>query len=193
MSFEFFLRVIVFIVIATCIGYWKITEIQADAAKQKKQSFSFKAKIKKLCTTAVYVVIVLQLAGLQFLPLETTTIIKTLGVIMVLISGVSAIIARRELGNNWTHGAEYQIKQKHNLVVSGIYSYIRHPIYIAMLLLFLGTELVIGSYLFFIFLIIFPYIAYTQAKREESLLIQHFEDEYKVYMQKTRMFIPYIV
>jgi len=79
-----------------------------------------------------------------------------------------------------------------NLVTSGIYQYIRHPLYSSLFLLtwgiffkslsLLGTMLAITASLFLI----------ATARADESECIQFFGGQYQEYMRKTRMFIPYV-
>ncbi|MGD0754593.1 MAG: isoprenylcysteine carboxylmethyltransferase family protein [Bacteroidales bacterium] len=79
------------------------------------------------------------------------------------------------------------------LVKSGIYRYIRHPLYLSILLLGTGimlkdpqqVQLVMGS--------INLIAVYITARIEENEMIVKFGDDYRIYMKETKMFIPYIV
>jgi len=72
------------------------------------------------------------------------------------------------------------------------FNYIRHPIYVGVILSCVGAELVARSYLFIVFLAFISLMSYIQSKKEEQLLVKHFGTAYKNYMQKTNMFVPYI-
>lgn len=78
------------------------------------------------------------------------------------------------------------------LVTSGIYKYIRHPLYGA--LIFIGTGCffknpsLLATSLFFVSTVFF----YATALTEERESILKFGEEYDVYMDRTRMFVPYI-
>lgn len=78
------------------------------------------------------------------------------------------------------------------LVKSGIYSLIRHPLYLSVFLLGTGVMLKnIGSYQ--IGLGIVNVIAvYITARIEENEMVVKFGNEYKAYMEVTKMFIPFI-
>jgi protein-S-isoprenylcysteine O-methyltransferase Ste14 len=93
---------------------------------------------------------------------------------------------------NWAHGGEYQVKNNQELVTIGIYRYIRHPIYLGVMLAYGGGQIVAGSYLSMVFLVLFTYSSIVQAKKEEKLLLQHFGQEYEDYMRKTKMLIPFV-
>ena len=78
-------------------------------------------------------------------------------------------------------------------MASGIYRYIRHPIYLGLTLSWIGAEMVVGSYLcvslFALFLVF-----YIQGKREENnFLRSSFADEYHAYMKHTKMLIPFVL
>ena len=79
------------------------------------------------------------------------------------------------------------------LVQSGIYAYIRHPLYLSVLLLGTGimlkdvspVHLLLGT-------INFIALIFT-ALMEEKEMIMKFGDEYRTYMKNTKMFIPFII
>lgn len=78
------------------------------------------------------------------------------------------------------------------LVTTGIYHYIRHPLYSSLLMLAwgiffktpsgLGLFLALGATVFLVF----------SASADEAECIRFFGSEYQEYMKKTRMFLPYI-
>jgi protein-S-isoprenylcysteine O-methyltransferase Ste14 len=79
------------------------------------------------------------------------------------------------------------------LVKTGIYRYIRHPLYLSIFLL--GTGIMLKDPARFqIYLGIINLIAvYITAMIEENEMIDKFGDEYRSYMTETKMFIPYIL
>jgi len=138
------------------------------------------------------VLVYLQLIGLKVLPFDPTTAVQILGFIIVSLGFATSMFARKELGANWAHGAEYQIKESHTLTTSGIYGYVRHPIYAGLFLAVIGAEIVAGSFVFLLLLLALPIAATIQAKNEERILTEKFGSEYISYMDKTKMLIPYI-
>jgi len=112
---------------------------------------------------------------------------------VLVVIGISAtMLARRSLGTNWAHAAEYQIRKNHILVRSGVYNYIRHPLYAGMFLAIVGAEIVAGSYLFIPAFFLEILWGWNQAKKEEKILIGQFGDEYIRYMSETKMFLPFV-
>ena len=78
------------------------------------------------------------------------------------------------------------------LVTSGIYHYIRHPLYSSLLLLTWGIFFKSPSWLAFIPAIIATMFLLVTAKADESECTHFFGAPYQEYMQKTRRFIPYL-
>lgn len=191
---DFILRLSALGIFACWTTYWLVTEKTADREKPKTRKLSFfhKDKIRKVVLRLVEGILLLQLFGLPLLQIKNASFkMQALGLFLVALGFGIAFFARKTLGTNWAHAFEYQVKQKQELVTSGIYKYIRHPIYTGLIVGLIGGELVAKSCLVFSALIIIVG-AYYQAKLEEKLLLKHFGDKYKSYMAWTKMFIPYL-
>ena len=72
------------------------------------------------------------------------------------------------------------------LVTHGIYSKVRHPIFIGVILVYLGMELIFQSIygLLLVFFVLIPFYIYS-AIEEEKILSKKFKDEYSTYKKKT--------
>lgn len=79
------------------------------------------------------------------------------------------------------------------LVKSGIYGYIRHPLYLSIFLLGTGIVLKNPGLLQLLLGIINLIAIYITARIEENEMISKFGNEYRVYMKETKMFIPFIL
>ncbi|NHJ13714.1 MAG: isoprenylcysteine carboxylmethyltransferase family protein [Candidatus Thorarchaeota archaeon] len=93
-------------------------------------------------------------------------------------------IARQEMAASWA------MSQTHKLVTDGPYARVRHPSYLSYLLCFAGLFLLLPSILCSILFIGFPGY-YIVAVNEELLLVNHFGDEYREYMERTKRFFPF--
>src|SRR5271155_5470650 len=194
-TFDFLFRILAIFLILVGRFYWIITERIANREKPKTNSKGIIAlyqRLRRLVFPIIEIILFLQLLGWQLFPFsEQLFIIQLIGFVLVLIGVSIAISARKELGTNWVPAAEYQIKKKQELVTTGIYKYIRHPIYFSAFLSITGGELIAQSYLALI-VFVFLFEGYRQSRREEKLLINHFGDSYKTYMKHTKMFIPFL-
>lgn len=191
-GFDLLLRILNLVIFAIQFFYWKITEKQADNEKPKLKQISAKARTNRIVTNVFGGLLALQLIGLQLFPFRQTTGIQLSGFFIVSLGIVVMILARKQLGANWAHAAEYQIKKGHELVTNGVYSIIRHPIYSGLFLLAIGSEIVAGSFLYIVVIPIIGITIYLQGKREEAILLDKFGSKYNAYMKKTHRFIPYI-
>ncbi len=111
------------------------------------------------------------------------------GVLLCALGIGYAVWARVVIGTNW--GMPMTLKQGHELVTTGPYAHVRHPIYSGILLAMLGSVLVLGLWWILIFLVNTAQFIYA-ARREEQLMLQTFPNEYPAYVRRTRMLIPYL-
>jgi protein-S-isoprenylcysteine O-methyltransferase Ste14 len=78
------------------------------------------------------------------------------------------------------------------LVKSGIYKYIRHPLYCSLFLLGTGVMLKDPGIIQLIFGAVNLLAVYFTARIEEREMTAKFGTQYKEYMNNTKMFIPYL-
>jgi protein-S-isoprenylcysteine O-methyltransferase Ste14 len=116
--------------------------------------------------------------------------LQALGVIVFLSGLALAVWARVHLGRNW--GMPMTERAEPELVTSGPYRLVRHPIYSGILLGILGTALATNLYLLLAFGVALAYFAYS-ATVEERLLTETFPDAYPSYRARTKMLIPYVL
>ena len=102
-----------------------------------------------------------------------------------------AIWARVIIGRNWS--SSVTLKHSHDLVQSGPYRLVRHPIYSGMLLSFAGGVLFLDRVGSLIALLMTFAIYYWKAHQEEKLLADHFGDNWRRYRKSTRAIIPFIL
>ena len=83
-------------------------------------------------------------------------------------------------------------KEDPELVMSGPYAHVRHPIYGGIMLAMLGTT--IGATVFWsVPLLVFSLYFLSAARREESIMIAQFPEQYPAYMRRTRMLLPFVL
>ncbi len=113
-----------------------------------------------------------------------------IGVALCAVGVGLAALARIYLGRNW--GLPMSRKEKPELVTTGPYATIRHPIYTGILLAVLGSA--IGQSIFWTraLVLLAPYFIYG-AWREEKLMTEQFPDQYHAYVKRTKMLLPFIV
>ena len=99
-----------------------------------------------------------------------------------------AVWARLSLGTNWS--ARVTIKDQHELIQTGPYAFVRHPIYSGLLLMVLGTAVEIGQVRGFLALALAFTGWYLKSRTEDAFMEQHFGNEYARYKQHVKALIP---
>jgi protein-S-isoprenylcysteine O-methyltransferase Ste14 len=117
-------------------------------------------------------------------------VIQILGVILFLAGLGLAVWARIYLGRNW--GMPMTKKDEPELVTSGPYRFIRHPIYSGLLLALLGTAMATNLYWLIALGVMGAYFVYS-ATVEERLMTTSFPTTYPGYRARTKMLIPFVL
>ncbi len=110
---------------------------------------------------------------------------------VVFASGIGlAVWARVNLGRNW--GMPMTEKAEPELVTSGPYRFVRHPIYSGLLAGVLGTALA-TNLVGLIIVVILGAFFYYSASVEEKNLTATFPTAYPAYRSRTKMLIPFVL
>ena len=97
--------------------------------------------------------------------------------------------AHADLGRNWS--PTLQIMESHSLVTGGVYRHVRHPIYAAVWLMGLAQLLLLANWIAGpARLVLFLPVYLVRVPREERMMLDHFGDEYRAYMDQTGAVIP---
>lgn len=111
----------------------------------------------------------------------------------VLFSGLHQLRRVGRPDGQRTDAELFAFERTSQLVSSGIFRYIRHPLYCSLLLLAWGicwkqaTGLTVGLAL------LASLMLYLTAKRDEAECLEYFGDAYTDYMQRSRMFVPFVL
>lgn len=117
-------------------------------------------------------------------------VFELLGTVLTVIGIAFAIWARVYLGRNW--GMPMTLRAEPELITSGPYRYVRHPIYTGALLALLGSTVVSGTWWALIFISSGAYFI-VSALQEERDLVEKFPDTYPAYKTRTKMLIPFVL
>jgi protein-S-isoprenylcysteine O-methyltransferase Ste14 len=120
----------------------------------------------------------------------SNALVRSIGVALCALGVALAIWARTIIGRNW--GMPMSLKENPELVTSGPYARIRHPIYTGVLIALVGTSLAIDTLLLIVFLMASAYFVYS-AKKEEETMTSLFPDAYPDYRRRTNMLVPFLL
>ena len=110
--------------------------------------------------------------------------------LVLFVTGLGfAVWARVHIGRNW--GTPMTRKDQPELVRSGPYGLVRHPIYAGILVAVIGTAVALSWLWLTVAFLAGIYFGYS-AVVEERYLAEQFPDEYPAYRRSTRMLVPFV-
>jgi protein-S-isoprenylcysteine O-methyltransferase Ste14 len=171
--------------------YWVVSARKLKPVKQRETT---PERLQHLLPLAVAYILLLTTGpdfgwlSKRFVPNALALNIFAVGLSAV---GVAfAIWARWHLGSNWS--GVVTLKEGHELIRTGPYRSIRHPIYTGMLLAVIGTALALGEARGILSFLIILAAFYQKARREESFLSEEFGANFMEHCKHTGMFLPHL-
>jgi protein-S-isoprenylcysteine O-methyltransferase Ste14 len=101
-----------------------------------------------------------------------------------------SIWARRHLGTNWSQSVT--VKKDHELITSGPYGMVRHPIYTGLLTGFLGSAMARGEWRGLMAVVLVGVALWRKLQMEEKWMVLEFGDAYRSYARQVRRLVPYV-
>ena len=168
--------------------YWAV-ESRKSAPTQTSES-RWSRRWHLLLLNGSLLLLVLRVPGLtaRFLPASNALVAAGLAIQAAFL--LLAVSARRHLGSNWS--GEVRIAAEHQLVRSGPYRFIRHPIYTAMIGMYCGTALVFGEIHSAIAIVIITLAYWRKIRLEEAALGATFGADFEAWRQQTSALIPWV-
>ena len=170
--------------------YWLVSALHRKATKKKETYFQRFGYTVPLILAFYFLfrpeVHDYPYLGARFVPSGPPT--EWAGVLLTAAGVAVAIWARWHLGSNWS--GVVTLKEGHELIRTGPYRAIRHPIYTGILLAIFGTMVTLGEMRGLIGLVAVWASFYIKARREESFLAQEFGPAFAEHQRRTGMFLP---
>lgn len=165
--------------------YWEIAAKNAAPAKTSESKGS--RAVHVFLANAALLLEIAPIRGLgRFLP--ASSIIMTAGLAVEAMGLFLTIWARRHLGRNWS--GEITIKVDHQLIRSGPYKLLRHPIYTGLLAMYTGIAIVTGEWLAIVGLAMAIFAYWRKIRLEEANLKVAFGADYESYRRETWTLVP---
>ena len=179
------------IFILVIVIYWIFIRIPTIIKRKLKKERVEKEKLKLIGELPLILSIIFYLLAIYFVIPKTLNLgLFSIGLILFVFGAFFNEWARHVLGKQWSGAA--RILKKHKLVTTGPYSVVRHPMYFANILMYIGCLIIVKSYILLgLFLVISTILGY-RLKIEEQELFSKFGKEYKKYREKVALIIPYI-
>jgi protein-S-isoprenylcysteine O-methyltransferase Ste14 len=177
----------IFALIAQRSGLSATFEVD-DPASQTKPKSSLTSLIAIVCVLAVFISYAVIPENRNILIFHLPDWTNWLGLALGITSLSVQIWVHITLQKNWSAARK---SGRNNIVITtGLYFWIRHPLYMALMLLLLSLFLISGFSLFFLITLLSIPLFITSARKEEAAMVRLFGDEYRNYMENTGRFFP---
>jgi protein-S-isoprenylcysteine O-methyltransferase Ste14 len=177
--------------IAWCVYWW----IASRAVKQSVRVESGASRAGHIVPLVVAVALLFfdHLPGgfleQRILPATQATFFT--GAALTALGLAFSIAARLALGRNWS--GLVTLKQDHELVRSGPYRFVRHPIYTGLLLAFVGSAVARGEWRGVLAVAIVLVALWRKSQLEERWMVETFGDAYRRYRGEVKALIPFVL
>lgn len=166
--------------------YWIAASVGVKAGRTRWARFAY--------VRVAIILVVLLLLRLRVLKGHRAVMhnpwLQGVGLAIFVLGLALAVWARIYIGRNW--GMPMSEKADPELVTTGPYRTIRHPIYSGIILAMVGTTVAISLYWLIAVALLGAYFLYS-AVMEERYMAGVFPDAYPRYKQSTKMLIPFIL
>lgn len=169
--------------------YWRIT---AGGAKATRRLEGMALRVFRVTLWAIALVLLilgpLPLPWLYWRFYPRSLVWFWVGVGATLAGMLFAVWARRHLGSNWSRSVT--LKQGHELITSGPYGMVRHPIYTGLLTGFLGTAIAIGQVRGVLAFLLVLVSLWVKWRLEEKWMREEFGQTYAEYARRVPAVVP---
>lgn len=172
--------------------YWFVSARRVKRARERENGAAFWIRIILLVVIFEFLFSDWGRAGwlgMRFLP--DTWAIAIAGLAIEIMGIALAAWARYCLGGNWSGAVT--LKEGHELVGSGPYRRIRHPIYSGIALGLAGTAVFIGEWRGVVAFAAMVISFFFKARKEEAWLTREFGAQFATHRARTGMFLPRIL
>jgi protein-S-isoprenylcysteine O-methyltransferase Ste14 len=171
--------------------YWVISAFGAKTTRRRESSASRLSHVLPLLVGVTLIAWPHPHLGhwmsWQFLPPGPARFASAL--VLVAAGLAFTVWARVQLGTNWS--GSVTLKEGHELVRSGPYAYVRHPIYTGLLVALLGTAVACGELRALIGLAVVAAAFVRKLRIEERFMRESFPEQYARYSAEVPALIPF--
>lgn len=180
------MRAIEIVFAAGWAAFWLYWLVAAFSMKRGRILWSRELGIRAVI--AVLVIVLIRLGAFRNHGLNTDLWRGGLGLVLCALGLGFAIWARLHLGRNW--GTPMTQKDEPELVTSGPYRLVRHPIYSGLVVAGVGTAVALNWLWMTAIVLVGLYFVYS-ATVEEAYLTKQFPHDYPAYKRSTKMLVPF--
>ena len=169
-------------------AFWTFWLVAAFSTKRGHLAWSRELRIRAVILALA--ILLFRLGAFQNNGLNSDPWRAGLGLVLFAVGLGFAVWARINIGRNW--GTPMSQKDDPDLVTSGPYRLVRHPIYSGILVAGVGTAVALSWAWLIAVALAGTYFVYS-ATIEERNLTDQFPDTYPAYSRSTKMLVPFIL
>jgi protein-S-isoprenylcysteine O-methyltransferase Ste14 len=170
-----------------CAVTWRTPTAASVGATPERAKLGRLAGIRTAIVLIVILLLRAKLFGRQ--SITDNRWLQAVGLALFLCGLAIAVCARLYLGSNW--GMPMSEKVDAELVTSGPYKRVRHPIYSGIVLAMVGTAVAVAWFWLIVAVLFGAYFVYS-AFTEEKYMTSVLPDAYPDYKRSTKMLIPFV-
>jgi protein-S-isoprenylcysteine O-methyltransferase Ste14 len=181
------MHVVDILIVVGWVAFWIYWLVAAGGVKQGRTPWARFAGIRIVVILVVLLLVRSKALG-HATPVDSPWL-QAVGLVLFLSGLAVAIWARVSLGPNW--GMPMTEKIDPDLITTGPYRRVRHPIYSGIILATIGTTIAVSLYWLVAVVLIGAYFV-VSAYMEERYMVSRFPEVYPRYQRSTKMLIPFI-
>jgi len=171
--------------------YWQVMAIRAKATQRLEPMASRVARILMFGAGLVLISFPLPAAWLNLYLWSQDRVTFWAGAALTLAGLLFCIWARVHLGRNWSRSVT--IKKDHELIVTGPYAMVRHPIYSGLLLALAGTVMAVAQLRAVLGFVPITISLWYKLRLEEKWMREQFGEKYEAYSSRVSALVPYVL
>jgi protein-S-isoprenylcysteine O-methyltransferase Ste14 len=164
--------------------YWIVA-----AFSMKRGRFAWSRELRIRVVIVAIAILLVRVGAFREYGAKSDPLLVGVGLVLFALGLGLAVWARVHLGRNW--GTPMSQKDEPELVTSGPYRLVRHPIYSGILLAGAGTAVALSWLWLSAVALAGIYFVYA-ATVEERHLSEQFPDDYPLYRRSTKMLVPFV-
>ena len=166
--------------------YWLVASIGVKTGKSRWAQFAG----FRVVAILVFLLLFRRVFRGHGVTVVTNPWLQGIGTAVFVLGLALAVWARVYIGRNW--GMPMTRKADPELVTTGPYKSVRHPIYSGIILAMIGTTLAVSVYWLAAVVIMGVYFSFS-AVTEERYMAEQFPAAYPAYKRSTKMLIPHVI
>ena len=122
--------------------------------------------------------------------LDILSVQDIVGLALIVIALINNLVAQVTLRRSYS--STLVIREDHQLVTHGVYRFVRHPIYLGVIMASIGVPVYVSSLYGLLTMSAVIPVLLNRIRMEERMLTEAFGDAYRTYRETTSKLIPFI-